>query len=329
MLLEPFHLGLGLDGTTPCAAYPIHRVVSTVAGLNQQSGSNRTGPAQAAHAVDENPSVVFEGAVFFEDQAGASAETVYSWLLEKGVPVGLSPLDDHVCPRGDAGGDDGNGREDKPVDPDYRPDRDPAIETDWEGYLIETAQQMPGDIPSGLARRVGELGRSRVPWQTVLRRFVTRSFDRQFRWVPPNRRLLSQGLYLPGQRGERLDIAVAVDTSGSTADLMPAFLAELKAILHGFGRYRIRLLACDAAIHSDEVIEDGEALPILDQLPGGGGTDFRPVFERLSEEPPMALVFLTDGYGPAPNERPGWPTLWVTDSNGVQPANWGEWVKIQ
>lgn len=262
-----------------------------------------------------------EGAVYFPEMSGCSAETVYAWLMEQDPLPDQQPLDNHGCPLGQPG-DQG------PVDPDYQPDHDREIETDWEGYLLDVASQLPGEIPAGMEQRVGALGQSRVPWQAVLRRFVTRSFDRQFRWTPPNRRMLTQGFYLPGQRGERLDIAVAVDTSGSTASLMPDFLAELEAILDGFGRYRLRLLTCDAAIHSDEVIEDGQPLPDLDRLRGGGGTDFRPVFERLSAEPPQALVFLTDGFGPAPNERPAWPTLWVTDEGGVQPVDWGEWVRI-
>jgi predicted metal-dependent peptidase len=44
---------------------------------------------------------------------------------------------------------------------------------------------------------------------------------------------------------------------------------------------------------------------------GGGGNDFRPVFERLdhSEEPPVALVYLTDGYGCFPDREPEYTVL--------------------
>ncbi|MCP1727633.1 putative metal-dependent peptidase [Natronospira proteinivora] len=263
-----------------------------------------------------------EGAVHYPEKAGCSAEVVYQWLLDNPPDEGDQPLDGHGCPLGQPGPK-------ARMDPDYRPvTPDAALEEAWQQGVIDAAAQEPGSVPKRLHRWINSLAESRVPWQTLLRRFITRSFDRQFRWTPPNRRFLSQGLYLPGQRGERLDIAVAIDTSGSTDRILPQFVAELRAILHGFGRYRITILLCDADIHAHWELEDGDPLPELDTISGGGGTDFHPVFQALSQTPPQALIYLTDGFGPAPDEGPPWPTLWVTDQRGRKPANWGEWVQI-
>jgi predicted metal-dependent peptidase len=61
---------------------------------------------------------------------------------------------------------------------------------------------------------------------------------------------------------------------------------------------------------------------------GGGGTDFRPVFEWVEESQtePACLIYLTDlcchSY-PAP---PDYPVLWVTESRRTAP--FGETVRI-
>ena len=63
---------------------------------------------------------------------------------------------------------------------------------------------------------------------------------------------------------------------------------------------------------------------------GGGGTDFHPVFDLIAEgdEPPEVLLFLTDGFGPAPKNRPNYPVIWGVIEDGRQPANWGQMMEI-
>src|SRR5699024_7110524 len=91
----------------------------------------------------------------------------------------------------------------------------------------------------------------------------------------------------------------------------------------------LRLLMCDTRVTSDRML-DSSAPPDLARLVfrGGGGTDFRPVFQRLEEQPPKAVVFLTDGYGPVPEEPPEYPVLWVLTPDGMAPAPWGEVVEL-
>jgi len=66
--------------------------------------------------------------------------------------------------------------------------------------------------------------------------------------------------------------------------------------------------------------------------PGRGGTDFRPVFEEVDtwDEPPAALVYLTDLDGTFPTEEPGYPVLWVSYGTGNRRTPpWGEQVKVE
>ena len=66
-------------------------------------------------------------------------------------------------------------------------------------------------------------------------------------------------------------------------------------------------------------------------LMGGGGTDFRPAFEHVEEEmynDVKLLMYLTDGYGAAPEKSPPYPVLWVLCEGGVKPAEWGHELQI-
>ena len=66
------------------------------------------------------------------------------------------------------------------------------------------------------------------------------------------------------------------------------------------------------------------------QVHGMGGTDFRPVFNYIEEDDlnPTALIYLTDGYGPAPDEEPDYPVLWVITQGGHRPCPWGDAVSL-
>jgi predicted metal-dependent peptidase len=72
----------------------------------------------------------------------------------------------------------------------------------------------------------------------------------------------------------------------------------------------------------------GPSEPIQLEPKGGGGTDFRPVFEWVEQNQlmPACLIYLTDlcchSY-PAP---PDYPVLWVTESRRTAP--FGETVRI-
>jgi predicted metal-dependent peptidase len=77
------------------------------------------------------------------------------------------------------------------------------------------------------------------------------------------------------------------------------------------------------------MINGYEQCPLTAQ--GGGGTDFRPVFDRaaqlISEGQSVAgVVYLTDLYGPMPDEC-DIPTLWLSTTSRV--AKFGRTVPIE
>jgi predicted metal-dependent peptidase len=138
--------------------------------------------------------------------------------------------------------------------------------------------------------------------------------------MPPNRRHIWAGLYLPGIRSEGAgEIAIAVDCSGSiNARQLGLFEAEIRSILEGQRPSRVHVLYFDTAVHRGEVYHAGG--PIALSPVGGGGTNFAPCFRWLDERGivPQTLVFLTDLCGAFPKEAPAYPS--VVGINGVAPG---------
>jgi predicted metal-dependent peptidase len=123
-------------------------------------------------------------------------------------------------------------------------------------------------------------------------------------------------------------IAVAVDTSGSIGQtVLDSFAAEVSAIL---GEYdtTIRLLCVDSRVQAEATFTRPD-LPLRLEPRGGGGTDFRPAFDRLAEggEAPAALIYLTDLCGRFPEQEPEYPTLWVCTTDREAP--FGETVALR
>jgi predicted metal-dependent peptidase len=260
-----------------------------------------------------------EDAVLYPWHMGANAETVYDWLNDNPQQAGERPdwADQH-----------------EELEPAPGP-RDPDLQLgsgqweEWPTRVIAAAQQVEqgrGQLSEELERFIEHYRSPGVPWRALLARFVIAALQRQRRWTPPNRRYVAQGLYLPGwQREVELDLAVAINTSGSTQPYLEHFLAELVGIVQSFGIWRLRLLMCDLDVRNDRTYDsDNPVDPGRLAFIGGGGTDFLPVFERLESAPPKLLVYLTDGEGEAPEQAPPYPVIWALLPSGIRPAAWGE-----
>ena len=123
-----------------------------------------------------------------------------------------------------------------------------------------------------------------------------------------------------------------VDTSGSVDSAhLHAFAAEVQAILRAYPHLRCDLYYADAALHGPYRLTPNTPLP---PPIGGGGTDFRPFFERIerTRDPwgATVAVYLTDGYGSFPAAAPSCPTLWVVKPGGkdVTAFPFGEAVRL-
>ncbi len=194
--------------------------------------------------------------------------------------------------------------------------RQDGTDSSWDEALLSAASHARemGKLPEGVARLVDVRLYPQLPWAELLARFIERNARSDYTWMMPNRRYLHQDLFFPALlESELQQIVVAVDTSGSIeAEELNRFAVEITAIMEQFPS-RLHLLYCDAAIQEYKQFEKND-LPVTIEPKGGGGTDFRPVFDKVKQEEIKAacLIYLTDMeclYYPA--ESPPYPVLWI------------------
>jgi predicted metal-dependent peptidase len=185
----------------------------------------------------------------------------------------------------------------------------------------ENVARLAGRIPFGAVRSLEAAQAAGVDWRELLRRAWSETIPADYSWMPPNRRHIWSGLYLPGIKSEGVgEIAIAVDCSGSVnARQLGLFEAEIRSILAGQRPRCVYVLYFDAQVHKVECYDAGQ--PITLTPVGGGGTDFRPCFRWLEERGimPQTLVFLTDLCGRFPNDVPPYPVLWASTETRVAP----------
>ena len=162
----------------------------------------------------------------------------------------------------------------------------------------------------------------------LLRQFITPVLGSTRQWLPPNRRFVTQGLYIPSRKqDEELKIVIAIDTSSTMGPIIQDFISEVDSIMRSFGAFELTIIQADMQICNIEKFTHEEPfIPEEFQIFGGGGTDLHPPFNWVESkmlEPPKALLYMTDGYGPAPHDSPGYPVLWVLNDNGRTPCRLG------
>ena len=155
------------------------------------------------------------------------------------------------------------------------------------------------------------------------------SVPSDYTWSPPNRRYIYSGLYLPSVHREGIgQLVVALDTSSSIRQQeLEEFAAEISAISDQAQPEAIRVLYCDEVVNSTQEFRYSE--PIKLEPMGGGGTNFRPVFEWVDAQnlSPACLIYLTDlECDSYPDTVPSYPVLWVTNSRRTAP--FGETLRI-
>lgn len=185
-----------------------------------------------------------------------------------------------------------------------------------------------GHEPAGLDRALSESREPTQNWRSILRDYVAATTPSDYRWTPPNRRYVASGLYLPSvERSGVGTIVIGIDSSGSIGEEeLEQFAGEISAIADEAKPEAIHVVYCDAAVQAAQ--EFGPSEPIHLEPKGGGGTDFRPVFDWVEANhiAPVCLIYLTDlcchSYPPVPE----YPVLWVTDSRRTAP--FGETLRI-
>ncbi len=205
---------------------------------------------------------------------------------------------------------------------------DESLFEHFEKAVREMTEQQ-GDTPLGLERFFIPAAKSAIDWRSELFHTLNRHLQSDYRMLPPSKKLLYNHIYLPSATSNTLDLVIAVDSSGSVDEtLLGGFIAEIESLLETFADYCVELLVCDAKVQSHHQFFPGE--PFTFELKGGGGTDFRPVFEWIERHTPMAplLLYFTDCDGRFPDAEPLIETVWVTPK-GSESTPFGKIITLQ
>ena len=200
----------------------------------------------------------------------------------------------------------------------------PLAEEMMRAITRDSLRGSDGETPADVRSLVdGLLRPSPIPWREILRQFVATAgrVGKTSTWMREHRRFSHD---TPGKRKRRhLNLLVGIDVSDSTniAQMREEFARELLQIARGRDA-RITVLYANSRIQRVEAFNSSSC--VLQRYEGGGFTDLRPVFEyaRGMQPLPAAVIYLTDGSGPAP-ERMEFPTLWVLTAQGEKPVPWG------
>ncbi|MGB5198961.1 MAG: VWA-like domain-containing protein [Sedimenticolaceae bacterium] len=225
--------------------------------------------------------------------------------------------------------DDREGRG-EPTPPPLSNEERQTLEVQWQQRLAGAAQQaiQAGKMGGSMARLVDHLLQPRLPWRMLLARYMTAMARDDFSYTRPSRR--EGDAILPSLKSSQVEIVVAIDTSGSIRENeMDEFLSEVSA-LKGQMRARVTLLACDSSLSADApwVFEPWDEFRCPTRIHGGGGTDFRPVFEWLDQhgQRPELVVYFTDAQGRFPQYEPNYPVIWLV--KGKENVPWGQRIQL-
>ncbi|MBR9700397.1 hypothetical protein GOV11_00860 [Candidatus Woesearchaeota archaeon] len=194
-----------------------------------------------------------------------------------------------------------------------------------------------GNLPANIERMVEKLTRGEVNWRRYIWKHITAELPFDYAMSRPNRRYISQGIYLPGMRKESVEIVAFIDLSGSIdSPEKDAFVAELCGVTDAHPNVKMTIVSHDSKIHGVTELTKATKQQILEaDYRGGGGTDHRPCFEWLDENKPnvrLVLIF-TDGHTVFPDkgaERMR-DIVWVITRDGVDEGSipFGNVVKIE
>lgn len=189
----------------------------------------------------------------------------------------------------------------------------------WQKVLesASTYAKMQGLSPLGVDREIENIHQHKVNWRALLRKTVASCIPRDFTWRLPNKKFIWSDQYLPSTEGEKVNVLVSLDTSGSvdTAE-MGDYVSEMIGIARSFSQVDFRVLCHDTEPYDMGIIRNGNRRNLLAIKPkGGGGTDHRPLMEYIKakkyHKDTKLLICFTDGCSSFPEKKPPYNVLIV------------------
>ncbi len=169
-----------------------------------------------------------------------------------------------------------------------------------------------GEAPLSIGRFFKISSEGKIDWRNELRAALDRHHKDDFTLLPPSKKFLYKGIYLPSCISKRFQLVVAIDSSGSVDEkLLSEFLSELNFLMLTIPNFQIDMFVCDDKIRAHKTFWGGDILEA--DIKGGGGTDFRPVFEFVDRElsDVKLLLYFSDLDGIFPHVEPNYEVKWI------------------
>jgi len=117
-------------------------------------------------------------------------------------------------------------------------------------------------------------------------------------------------IVLPGRQKEGSIINIVLDTSGSMSMILPAVLGMIQSFGRSAGAGVARIVECDMAVTSDEVVDIDELSSY--RMVGYGGSSMTPGMLRMAEDQGVeSVLVITDGFiDIPPAEQVPYDVLW-------------------
>ncbi|XOB62151.1 DUF2201 family putative metallopeptidase [Campylobacterota bacterium DY0563] len=256
-----------------------------------------------------------KGANYNKDFKNMYAEEIYKVLLEQNDFEGTNAFDDKTDKSNNTLVDAKEQKDSIFANIDKIQEiEDEKDEEQWEyaATLAKEVAQRKSLMPTGFERFAKKMTAKNIDWRFELYNAINRHMRNNYAFMPPNKKHIYRGIALPSLASDTLSLVVAIDTSGSIREeLLGAFIEEFKSIMQNFPSVAIELLIADAKVHAHYSFQGGEDMDFA--LKGGGGTDYRPVFEFVDANLPMnsMLLYFTDGEGIFPKIPPSYEVLWA------------------
>lgn len=274
---------------------------------------------------------------------GKGYEFIYDDLMQNAKKISMDDLidqllDDHM----EDASEDGDGEDDDGDKEGKRRGKRPASMSDAEReqlrqeikqqVLAAARQSEAGDLPLGVKRMIEQITDPKMPWRELLQTNLTSAIRTDYTYMKPSRRSWHMDAIMPGMNpGEEVDLAVAIDMSGSISTRQAAqFLGEIRGIMEAFTSFRIHVFCFDTEIYNPQNFTSDNLDSIEGYEPqGGGGTDFDAIFNYLKErgEDTKRLVVFTDGYPCGSWGDPDYTdTTWIIHGDKNPNPPFGTWA---
>ena len=187
----------------------------------------------------------------------------------------------------------------------------------------------PGSIPGEFQVYLDKLLNPKLPWNRILQKYVQSMAKNDYTFRKPNRRFFPHQI-MPSLYSETLiDLAIAVDTSGSVSDEeFQRFVSEVAGIFRMLKPKKISLIQFDTQIKSVDQLNKVEDIFKLD-FRGRGGTLIDPVVKWVKENKPQLTLVFTDGEFRPAQEETRLPFIWLIHSNPDFAAPFGKTIHYE